>query len=472
MLKMKKWSFDTLAPVSDSRNESSSMVFTRSADGQVPDRRDEGEECEGDEGGEGRFAPDLRKGDEDSVGDDVDMAGGEGHQGQFAPDREPTERSAAEDSYVDLPALDGKAVEHYQEAKAHYSGTRPPFVSANRQQSDVRKVVVLATSEGKYPKHPQIVTLVTRSRNKFELYWILDLGKQTIVKITAGGSNGATYRSWLGVDKGLSALPVAFSPRGVSKKVLPSKRVRKPAADSLPSSSGKPRERRVPQAKAKKGQPKHRQNHATTPSDPLAKKEKQECRLGLGLRPSYEVQPLDSPLGNSVGYLTVPQRPFPVNSAGIPRTNQSARNLTRVEQDSSESARIAQIRDGQIGGPASLAKETTGTWSESEQPGDAGYIDEGSSDVSSYSPANRTRSKKRKRVIPEGEDLDGSHGATSLSRVKIRAPRTTNTPSASNTRLPTMSTSISETPNARSSRTSLSLHTSHSTCSLPSFKVN
>lgn len=201
MLKMKKWSSDRLSPSQGSGNDSSPTVLTRTTDSE---------------------APNTREVDENSLEDDVYTSGDDGHQGNLAPEREPDERSVAGDSnYDELPALDGKAIDHYQEARDRYPSTRPPFVSANRGQSGHQKLVVLATSDGKYPKLPQMVTLVTRSWNRSELYWILDLGKPTIVKGTAGGLHGATYRSWLGVDKGMSASSVAFSPRGFLKKAQP-----------------------------------------------------------------------------------------------------------------------------------------------------------------------------------------------------------------------------------------------------------
>jgi hypothetical protein len=447
ILKPKKWSFGKLSPFSDSGDDSSPTVVTRSIN--TP-------------------AQDTSEVVEDPVEDDLYTPGGGERQGNLTSNREPNERFTAGDSnYDNLPALDGKAVEHCQEARDCYSGTRPPFVSVNRGRSGIRKSVVLATSEGKYPRHPKVVTLVMRSWNKSELYWILDLEKQTIVKGTAGGFSGVTYRSWLGVNRGLSALPVAFSPRGFLKKVQPNDKTGRSSANDVPSSSMKPRKRGVTRARVKKGQTKHTQTNVTSLSNPPAKKEKPENRLGPGLRPSYQVQPLDSSSGKSVEYLTVSRRPFTVNSGDTPRINQSARI---VEQCSSQSASSARSRKGQTGNQISFGKDTRR--SESEQFDDAGYIDEESSDIPLDAPASRTRSRKRKRAIPESEELDDSHGAAVPPRARFRESRTTDAPSSFNTRLPTTSTSNFEPSKARSSRTSLSLHALTPTCSLPPFKIN
>ena len=72
-------------------------------------------------------------------------------------------------------------------------GTRPLFVSANRGGSGICKS---RCRKGIYPRHLKVVT---RSWNKSELYWILDLGKgRPIVKGTAGGSNGRnlSFLAW------------------------------------------------------------------------------------------------------------------------------------------------------------------------------------------------------------------------------------------------------------------------------------
>ena len=95
------------------------------------------------------------------------------------------------------PLPDDQPIHLLAEAREHYVGLDPPFVTRNvgRNLNGHVKHVVLATPDGKYPQLPVVVKCIHRLWSKSFTYATVDLnGKRRIVKSRSGGPNGgASY---------------------------------------------------------------------------------------------------------------------------------------------------------------------------------------------------------------------------------------------------------------------------------------
>ena len=103
-----------------------------------------------------------------------------------------------------------------EESRMVYESCRPPFVQ-DKYKCPVgsRKPVILATRNGHFPEaEPTTAEFVAREWSKTDVFWTLDLdGYRWIVKAFGSGSQGATYRKWLGHRNRFSETTVAFFQR-------------------------------------------------------------------------------------------------------------------------------------------------------------------------------------------------------------------------------------------------------------------
>lgn len=114
------------------------------------------------------------------------------------------------------PLPDDQPVHLLEEARDHYVGLDPPFVTRNggRTLNGTAKHVVLATPDGKYPQLPVVVKCIHRLWSKSLTYATVDLnGKRRIVKSRSGGPNGgASYICKSGLSSHSSYLRIQSRP--------------------------------------------------------------------------------------------------------------------------------------------------------------------------------------------------------------------------------------------------------------------
>ena len=354
---------------------------------------------------------------------DLDNSELRGHSSQLIGDDERNQSpTASNPTYGPLPLLDGHAKSHCQEARTHFSSERPPFVSANRGDSGTQRAVILATSNGKRPAKPHRVTIVSRRWSKTELYWTLDLNERSIVKGFAGGALGITYRSWLGIEKGFSQLPVAFSAGARHPKHPPREKKRKDfnVEETQPEDIGTKNSTRLKKPRLSSGDARKETSSTVAKTE----KKKQTDHLKPRKRPSYHAQPLNDLPKHQGDYVTIDTLPATAREGEVSAVSGSTGKIHNAARNPSEHTGAVQSRDERMR-QQTTNRETTSSRSLIEQLHDADYTDEELSKLPPGVPSNHTRSKKSKPVIVENDESDELDNAAPPTKTVVRGFRST-----------------------------------------------
>ena len=127
--------------------------------------------------------------------------------------KRPTTRTTAVDDHLPhvIPLPEDHPVEYFDDAKASYVNSRPPF--AIRKTKNSRRRVLLATQDGAFSPTSIEAEVVYRSWNQLDDYPTIDLdGKRFIVSNNTGGPRGTSqYHLWLGPQIGRVKKVLAYA---------------------------------------------------------------------------------------------------------------------------------------------------------------------------------------------------------------------------------------------------------------------
>ena len=233
--------------------------------------------------------------------------------------------------------------------------------SSRRRPGELNdKPVYLATPSGQYPTDPKPAVVILREWSEKEVYWTLDVnGDRFIVKWFAGGpKGGAIYRAWQSCQEQFSGLPIAFSAKKVSV------------------SRDKQRSTRDKEASAENTRHKQATDVSNSFKATTTSREKHDDRLSH--EPSHNI-------------------PYISHHYEKPRLSNSAKRRSNVEQSSTGHARTTRSANETVETNPSRTQETSTSQPKSEDRPAADHVDKETSTLSSKTPANRTRSKKRRR---------------------------------------------------------------------------
>lgn len=98
------------------------------------------------------------------------------------------------------------------EAKEYYTEELPPFLQTTNHKTIIgSRIRVQLAKNGKLPKRPLQVDLISRPWKNGGIYWTMDLeGERLIVKTFRGGAHGGSYRRWEGIAEGFGREALAF----------------------------------------------------------------------------------------------------------------------------------------------------------------------------------------------------------------------------------------------------------------------